>query len=53
MSGLLTIGDLARRTGVSISAIRFYETRGLLSPIRSSGNQRRFLRSDFAASRSL
>ena len=43
---LLTIGQLAERTGLSVSAIRFYETRGLLSPIRTSGNQRRFLRSD-------
>jgi MerR family redox-sensitive transcriptional activator SoxR len=43
---LLTIGDLARRTGMSVSAIRFYEDKGLLSPIRTSGNQRRFLRSD-------
>lgn len=46
MSSLLTIGDLARRTGVSVSAIRFYEAKGLLSPIRTSGNQRRYLRSD-------
>jgi MerR family redox-sensitive transcriptional activator SoxR len=46
MSRLLTIGELARRTGVSISAIRFYESKGLLDPIRSSGNQRRYLRSD-------
>lgn len=45
-SALLTIGDLARRTGLSVSAIRFYEARGLVSPIRTSGNQRRFLRSD-------
>lgn len=43
---LLTIGDLARRTGLSVSAIRFYEDRGLVSAIRTSGNQRRFLRSD-------
>ena len=43
---LLTIGELAARTGLSVSAIRFYEARGLLSPIRTSGNQRRFLRSD-------
>lgn len=43
---LLTIGDLAARTGLSVSAIRFYEVRGLVSPIRTSGNQRRFLRSD-------
>jgi MerR family redox-sensitive transcriptional activator SoxR len=46
MSGLLSIGDLARRTGVSVSAIRFYEAKGLLSPIRTGGNQRRYLRSD-------
>jgi MerR family redox-sensitive transcriptional activator SoxR len=46
MSGLLTIGDLARRTGLAVSAIRFYEAKGLLSPIRTSGNQRRFLRAD-------
>ena len=45
-SDLLTIGDLARRTGLSVSAIRYYEARGLVAPIRSGGNQRRFLRSD-------
>ena len=45
-SQLLTIGDLARRTGMSVSAIRYYEARGLVSPIRTGGNQRRFLRSD-------
>jgi MerR family redox-sensitive transcriptional activator SoxR len=43
---LLTIGDLARRTGLSVSAIRFYEQRGLVHAIRTSGNQRRFLRAD-------
>ncbi len=43
---LLTIGELSRRTGLSVSAIRFYEARGLVSAIRTSGNQRRFLRSD-------
>ncbi len=42
----LSIGDLARRTGLSVSAIRFYEARGLVSALRSGGNQRRFLRSD-------
>ena len=45
-SPLLSIGDLARRTGLSVSAIRFYEARGLVEPIRTGGNQRRFLRSD-------
>jgi len=45
-ASLLSIGDLARRTGLSVSAIRFYEARGLVQAIRTSGNQRRFLRSD-------
>ena len=43
---LLSIGDLARRTGLSVSAIRFDEQRGLVRAIRTSGNQRRFARSD-------
>ena len=43
---LLTIGEVARRTGLSVSAIRFYEGRGLVGAIRTRGNQRRFLRSD-------
>ena len=43
---LLTIGELATRTGLSVSAIRFYEGKGLVAPIRTGGNQRRFMRSD-------
>jgi MerR family redox-sensitive transcriptional activator SoxR len=43
---LLPIGELARRTGLSVSAIRFYEDKGLIEAIRTAGNQRRFLRSD-------
>ena len=43
---LIPIGEMARRTGQSVSAIRFYEDKGLVAPIRTSGNQRRFLRSD-------
>lgn len=43
---LLTIGELARRTGLSVSAIRYYEERGLVDALRSKGNQRRFLRAD-------
>lgn len=46
MDSLLSIGELARRTGLSVSAIRFYEARGLVQAIRSSGNQRRFPRAD-------
>jgi MerR family transcriptional regulator, redox-sensitive transcriptional activator SoxR len=45
-SDLLAIGELARRTGLSVSAIRYYEARGLVEPIRTGGNQRRFLRGD-------
>lgn len=42
---LLTIGDVAARSGVAPSAIRFYESHGLVSSERTSGNQRRFRRS--------
>jgi len=42
----LTIGQIASRTGLSVSAIRFYETRGLVTPLRNSGGQRRFRASD-------
>jgi len=43
---LLSIGELAARTGLSISAIRFYEDKGLVRPARNAGGQRRFLRAD-------
>jgi MerR family transcriptional regulator, redox-sensitive transcriptional activator SoxR len=43
---LLPIGELARRTGLAVSAIRFYEDKGLIQAYRTMGNQRRFLRSD-------
>ena len=43
---LIPIGQLAARVGVSVSAIRFYESRGLLAPLRNAGGQRRFVRSD-------
>lgn len=35
---LLTIGDLARRTGLAVSAIRFYEDKGLVESLRTGGN---------------
>jgi MerR family transcriptional regulator, redox-sensitive transcriptional activator SoxR len=43
---LLPIGELARRTGLAVSAIRFYEDKRLIQAFRTMGNQRRFLRSD-------
>lgn len=42
----LSIGDLAIRTGLSVSAIRFYERKGLITPDRNAGNQRRYEGSD-------
>lgn len=39
----LTVGQLAERSGVASSALRFYETRGLIASIRTNGNQRRYL----------
>jgi MerR family redox-sensitive transcriptional activator SoxR len=43
---IIPIGTLAARTGVAVSAIRFYEDKGLIHALRTPGNQRRFLRSD-------
>lgn len=44
MVELLTIGEVERRTGVSASALRFYERAGLLTTTRSPSGQRRFHR---------
>ena len=38
----LTVGQLAERAGVATSAIRFYESRGLIRSRRTTGNQRRY-----------
>ena len=43
---VIPIGTLAARTGVAVSAVRFYEDKGLIQAVRTGGNQRRFLRSD-------
>ena len=40
----LTIGELSRRSGVSQSALRFYERQGLIAARRTSGKQRRYPR---------
>ena len=42
----IAIGELSRRTGAAVSAIRFYEEKGLLHAMRNAGGQRRFLKSD-------
>ncbi len=44
MSELLTIGDVARRSGVAASALRFYEERGLISSERAGSGHRRYRR---------
>jgi MerR family redox-sensitive transcriptional activator SoxR len=41
----LTVGQLAARSGVAVSALRFYEDQGLISARRTPGNQRRYPRS--------
>jgi MerR family redox-sensitive transcriptional activator SoxR len=42
---LLTVSEVAGRSGFAPSALRFYEREGLLSATRTSGNQRRYERS--------
>ena len=43
-SDLLTIGEMAERSGVAPSALRYYESQGLITSIRTTGNQRRYER---------
>ncbi|MDN8661640.1 redox-sensitive transcriptional activator SoxR [Stenotrophomonas indicatrix] len=40
----MSVGDVARRSGVAVSALHFYERKGLISSLRTSGNQRRYAR---------
>jgi MerR family redox-sensitive transcriptional activator SoxR len=42
--GELTVGQVAERSGVAVSALHFYEARGLISSRRTPGNQRRYPR---------
>ena len=44
MSSVLTIGEVAQRSGVAASALRFYEERGLISSERAGSGHRRFPR---------
>ena len=44
MATELTIGEMAARSGVAPSALRFYERRGLIAATRTDGNQRRYER---------
>lgn len=40
----LTVGELAQRSGVAVSALHFYESKGLIRSTRTAGNQRRYPR---------
>ncbi len=42
----LSIGDIAARTGLAVSAIRYYEEQGLIAPWRNAAGRRRFQRAD-------
>jgi MerR family redox-sensitive transcriptional activator SoxR len=42
---LLTVGELAHRSGFAASALRYYEREGLLAATRTAGGQRRYERS--------
>lgn len=41
---VMTVGDLAKRSGVAVSTIHFYEAKGLIEGWRTPGNQRRYSR---------
>src|SRR5258708_37427818 len=41
---MLTVGEVAHRSGVAISALHFYEEKGLIQSERNAGNQRRYPR---------
>jgi MerR family transcriptional regulator, redox-sensitive transcriptional activator SoxR len=45
MGSVLTIGQVARRSGVASSALRFYEDRGLIASERAGSGHRRYPRS--------
>ena len=38
----LSVGEVARRSGIAVSALHFYERKGLIHSQRTAGNQRRF-----------
>jgi MerR family redox-sensitive transcriptional activator SoxR len=43
-SAALSVGEVARRSGVAVSTLHFYETKGLIHSLRTEGNQRRYPR---------
>ena len=44
ISRMLTVGEVARRSGIAVSAVHFYEAKQLIQSRRTEGNQRRYQR---------
>lgn len=44
LAPMLSVGELARRSGVAVSTLHFYERRGMIRSVRTTGNQRRYPR---------
>lgn len=44
MDDAWSVGEMARRSGVAVSTLHFYEKQGLIASTRSAGNQRRYTR---------
>ncbi|MBV8211417.1 MAG: redox-sensitive transcriptional activator SoxR [Burkholderiaceae bacterium] len=44
MAPTLSVGEVARRSGVPVSTLHFYEAKGLIGSTRTQGNQRRYCR---------
>lgn len=42
LAGEMSVGELAERSGVNVSALHFYERQGLIASRRTAGNQRRY-----------
>jgi MerR family transcriptional regulator, redox-sensitive transcriptional activator SoxR len=46
MTDFLTVGEAAARSGVPVSTLHFYESKGLIRSVRNAGNHRRFPRAE-------
>ncbi len=46
MDDLLSVGEVAERSGLPVSTLHFYESKGLIHSTRNAGNQRRFPRAE-------
>jgi MerR family redox-sensitive transcriptional activator SoxR len=44
VKAVLSVGEVATRSGLAVSAIHFYEAEGLIKSMRTAGNQRRYPR---------